>query len=106
MCMLHNYVTIQILDQVSGNVGEAQSFAAQNNIAKNRSTDFLPGYYSQMCTRLIYDLCYSLLCQNTVDKWRVVLKGENPDYIHATNIRVSTYAISVSIGRQVGVVCL
>ena len=95
MCMLHNYVTMQILDQVSGNVGEAQSFAALNNIAKNRSTDFLPGCYSQMCTRL---MCYySLLCQNTVDKWRVVLKGENPDYIHATNIRVSSYTISVSI---------
>ena len=85
---------MQILDQVSGNVGEAQSFAALNNIAKNRSTDFLPGCYSQMCTTL---MCYSPLCQNTVDKWRVVLKGENPDYIHATNIRVSTSAISVSI---------
>ncbi|CAI8053566.1 Receptor-type tyrosine-protein phosphatase alpha, partial [Geodia barretti] len=53
-----------ILDQVSGNVGDAQSVAARNDPTKNRSTDFLP-----------------------VDKWRVVLKGENPDYIHATNIR-------------------
>ena len=25
----------------------------------------------------------------TVDKWRVVLKGENPDYIHATSVHVS-----------------
>ncbi|CAI8054857.1 Receptor-type tyrosine-protein phosphatase alpha, partial [Geodia barretti] len=53
----------QILDQVSSNVGEAKSFAAQNNLAKNRSTDFLP-----------------------VDNWRVVLKGENPDYIHASSV--------------------
>ncbi|CAI8053567.1 Receptor-type tyrosine-protein phosphatase alpha, partial [Geodia barretti] len=52
-----------ILDQVSSNVGEAKSFAAQNNLAKNRSTDFLP-----------------------VDNWRVVLKGENPDYIHASSV--------------------
>ena len=29
----------------------------------------------------------TLVC--TVDKWRVVLKGENPDYINATNINVS-----------------
>ena len=26
-----------------------------------------------------------------VDKWRVILKGENPDYINATNINVSFY---------------
>ena len=32
-----------------------------------------------------------------VDKWRVVLKGENPDYIHATNIRVSTQHPSVCL---------
>ena len=26
-----------------------------------------------------------------VDRWRVVLKGENPDYISATNIHVRQY---------------
>jgi protein tyrosine phosphatase len=52
-----------ILDQVSTNAADAKVFAARNNISKNRSTEFLP-----------------------VDKWRVVLKGENPDYINATNV--------------------
>ena len=26
---------------------------------------------------------------HAVDRWRVVLKGENPDYINATNVHVS-----------------
>jgi protein tyrosine phosphatase len=52
-----------ILDQVSTNAGEAKCFAAHNNPAKNRYTEFLP-----------------------VDKWRVVLKGDLPDYINATSI--------------------
>ena len=33
----------QILDQVSTNAVDAKVFAARNNIAKNRSTEFLPG---------------------------------------------------------------
>ncbi|CAI8054880.1 Receptor-type tyrosine-protein phosphatase delta [Geodia barretti] len=74
-----------ILDQVSSNVGEAKSFAAQNNLAKNRSTDFLPGHFP---THIL--MCYpSDLCslpKHTVDNWRVVLKGENPDYIHTSSV--------------------
>ena len=84
---------------MSSNVGEAKSFAAQNNLAKNRSTDFLPGYFP---THIL--MCYpSDLCslpKHTVDNWRVVLKGENPDYIHASSVHVRNCCfICVSIGR-------
>ena len=37
---------------------------------------------SYVCVPLYYDVC-------TVDKWRVVLKGETPDYINASSINVS-----------------
>ena len=33
--------------------------------------------------------CYDLPAVLTVDRWRVVLKGETPDYINATVVHVS-----------------
>ena len=54
------YTYTQILDQVSGNVGDAQSVAARNNPMKNRSTDFLPGFLPHMCTSFMYPSCACL----------------------------------------------
>ena len=31
------------------------------------------------------------VCVHAVDKWRVVLKGETPDYINASSINVSSF---------------
>ena len=44
--------------------------------------------------QVVYPTCVQASCTHhvpvflSVDKWRVVLKGENPDYIHAANIKV------------------
>ena len=71
-------------------------FTARNNPAKNRSTDFLPGlsvaYYVGLRKKAIIT---SMLFECTVDKWRVVLKGENPDYINASSIHVSHLSMHV-----------
>ena len=32
---------------------------------------------------------------HAVDRWRVVLKGETPDYINATNVHVSIEVYSI-----------
>jgi protein tyrosine phosphatase len=50
-----------VLDQVSPNPSDAKVAVAKKNAKKNRSKDFLP-----------------------LDKWRVVIKGESPDYINAS----------------------
>ena len=43
----------------------------------------------------------------TVDKWRVVLKGENPDYIHATSVHVSeNLGVYTSSECDSGTVCV
>ena len=43
----------------------------------------------------------------TVDKWRVVLKGENPDYIHATSVHVSeNLGVYTSSKWDSGTVCV
>ena len=44
------------------------------------------------------------LPKRTVDKWRVVLKGENPDYIHASSIHVRKHCFML---QEVGaMLCL
>ncbi|CAI8024474.1 Receptor-type tyrosine-protein phosphatase alpha [Geodia barretti] len=52
-----------ILEKVSPNPREVKAVAAHSNSKKNRSMEFPP-----------------------VDRWRVVLKGETPDYISASNV--------------------
>ena len=88
---------------MSLNPKDAKCAVAKQNPKKNRSLEFLPGnwhgfavHYSRVYT--YFELWYVFFCSNihtsasflhTVDKWRVVLKGETPDYINATNVHVS-----------------
>ena len=76
-------------------------FAARNNPTKNRSSDFLPGVcvWSSVVCRFKKGSYYTdnVLFECTVDKWRVVLKGENPDYINASSIHVSHLSVCVCI---------
>ena len=79
------YMSMQVLEKVSPNPREVKCVAAQNNPSKNRSTEFLPGIYGLSQIYLIRGLYVT----TTVDRWRVILKGETPDYIHATVVHVS-----------------
>ena len=80
---------VQVLEKVSPNPREVKCVAAQNNPSKNRSTEFLPGIYGLCQTNECYLTMYY-----TVDRWRVILKGETPDYINATVVHVSNGLIS------------
>ena len=45
------------------------------------------------CISVFNSVCVCVcvcVCVRTVDKWRVVLKGETPDYINASSINVSS----------------
>ena len=68
---------------MSPNPSHANCAEARKYPKKNRSMDFLPGetYYNIFLVH--FSLCFA------VDKWRVVLKGETPDYINASTAHVS-----------------
>ena len=77
----------QILEKVSPNPAEAQVVAAQKNRKKNRSMKFPPGMST--CALIYYTIFTWLCALCPVDRWRVVLKGEYPDYICASTVHVS-----------------
>ena len=77
---------VQVLEKVSPNPREVKCVAAQSNPSKNRSTEFLPGIYIRTIQNISDE---GLYVTATVDRWRVVLKGETPDYIHASVVHVS-----------------
>ena len=83
----HCPVLFQILEKVSPKPAEAKAVAAQNNHEKNRSMEFPPGISTVALTNYNSITCLCTLCP--VDKWRVVLKGESPDYICASTVHVS-----------------
>ena len=48
----------------------------------------------RVCMHVCVCVCpytFVCVCVHTVDKWRVVLKGETPDYINASSINVSSF---------------
>ena len=61
---------------------------ALDNPTKNRSEDFLPGERERERERVVQLLMF-LHLSTTADRWRVVLKGETEDYIHAVAVNVS-----------------
>ena len=84
----------QILDQVSLNPKDAKCVSAKQNPKKNRYAEFLPGNCIDVDVflSLYIHLCiYNTWMTHAVDRWRVVLKGETPDYINATNVHVSIW---------------
>ena len=46
--------------------------------------------YVHVCACVCMCVCVFFYNVSTVDKWRVVLKGETPDYINASSINVSS----------------
>ena len=81
----------QVLDQVSPNPSDAKVAVAKKNAKKNRSKDFLPRKNTPSPTSIVSfipRMCMYNLC--SVDKWRVVIKGESPDYINAAVAHVSS----------------
>ena len=84
----HCSVLCQILENISPSPAEAQVVAAQRNRKKNRSMKFPPGIST---SAFIYYIIFTWLCALCpVDRWRVVLKGEYPDYICASAVHVSS----------------
>ena len=49
-------------------------------------------------------MCCDLSAVHTVDRWRVVLKGETPDYINATVVHVSLFQDPLSLPLTMAVV--
>ena len=88
---------------MSPNPSDAKYAAARKYPKKNRSMDFLPGD----TTFQIYLNGYfcPFLCF-LVDKWRVVLKGETPDYINASAISVSPYMCTCNTLIVCGIVAV
>ena len=72
-----------MLSQVTPNPNDVKREVALHHPDKNRSADFLPRE-SQTDIQLLSSLIIS-----AADKHRVTLKGEIPDYIHATYVNVS-----------------
>ena len=85
---------LQILEQVSPNPEEIHCSGALSYPERNRSEKFLPGKYSHcelgQCAIIIAILLFP------ADRWRVNLKGEQPDYIHAVSINVSDILVSMN----------
>ena len=69
------------------NPNDVKREVALHHPDKNRSADFLPRE-SQTDIQLLSSLLIS-----TADKHRVTLKGELPDYIHATYVNVSPFLV-------------
>ena len=68
---------------------EVKRDKALENPSKNRSEDFLPSM------RVHPEILQLLSCIILGDRWRVVLKGEVEDYIHAVVVNVSILSLYI-----------
>ena len=98
------FFSLQILEQVSPNPKEIHCSGALNCPDRNRSDKYLPGELAYIPI-VNWDhgtvvSSYIIICYDvplfSADRWRVILKGEQPDYIHAVNINVSLEMISMN----------
>ena len=71
------------------NLSEEQCSVALAHPERNRDNQQLPCMYDRMHE-------YKLNCNYNIisaDRWRVILRDEHPDYIHAVFIDVNTYNV-------------
>ena len=75
---------------MSPNLSEEQCSIAIAHPERNRNNQHLPCTYDRMHEyKLNWNYNYLILA----DHWRVILRDEHPDYIHAVFINVNTYNV-------------
>ena len=91
MCFSH-----QVLDQVSPKPSEVNCATASEYPDRNRNTEYLPGILNTVPQTLHYTTVY--VDHYVADRYRVLLKGEHPDYIHAAFVHVSACWFACTVG--------
>ena len=91
---------IQVLDQVSPKPSEVNSATASQYPDRNRNTEYLPGTYMFLTAyHSVHNyVCLLYVAHYVADRYRVLLKGEHPDYIHAAFVHVSACWFACTVG--------